>query len=54
MGAKETVMVILGEVLVVAGSALVAASAIFWAWSLMKQRLLRGPDKDEVQPPDAP
>jgi len=29
-GAKETAMVILGEVLVVGGSALVVTSAIFW------------------------
>jgi hypothetical protein len=36
-------MVILGEVLVVGGSALVVCSAIFWAWSAIKQRLLRGP-----------
>jgi hypothetical protein len=35
-------MVILGEVLVVGGSALVVCSAIFWAWSAIKRRLLRG------------
>jgi hypothetical protein len=29
-------MVILGEVLVVGGSALVVCSAIFWAWSAIK------------------
>ena len=34
-------MVILGEVLVVGGSALVVCSAVFWAWSAIKQRLLR-------------
>jgi hypothetical protein len=39
-------MVILGEVLVVGGSALVVTNAIFWVWSLMKPRLLRGPDED--------
>jgi hypothetical protein len=38
-------MVILDEVLVVGGSALVVCSAIFWAWSAIKQRLLRGPDE---------
>ena len=38
-------MVILGEVLVVGGSALVVTSAVFWVWFLMKQRLLRGPMK---------
>ena len=32
-------MVILGEVLVAGGSALVACSAMFWAWSAIKQRL---------------
>jgi hypothetical protein len=35
-------MVSLGEVLVVGGSALVVCGAIFWAWSAIKQRLLRG------------
>ena len=38
-------MVILGEVLVVGGSALVVCSAIFWAWSAIKQKLSRGPDE---------
>ena len=38
-------MVILGEVLVVGGNALVVCSAIFWAWSAIKQRLLRGPNE---------
>ena len=37
-------MVILGEVLVAGGSALVVCSAIFWTWSAIKQKLLRGPD----------
>ena len=46
-------MVILGEVLVVGGSALVC-SAIFWAWSAIKQRLLRGPDEALGQPPEVP
>jgi hypothetical protein len=32
-------MVILGEVLVAGGSALVVCSAIFWAWSAIKQKL---------------
>jgi hypothetical protein len=54
MGAKETAMVILGEVLVVGGSALLVTSVIFWVWSLMKQRLLQGPDEDSDQPPEAP
>ncbi len=47
-------MVILGEVLVVGGSALVVTSAVFWVWFLMKQRLLRGPDEGSEQPPEAP
>jgi hypothetical protein len=47
-------MVILGEVLVVGGSALVVCSAIFWAWSTIKQRLLRGPDEALDQPPEVP
>jgi hypothetical protein len=45
-------MVILGEVLVVGGSALVVCSAIFWAWSAIKQRLSRGPDEALGQPPE--
>jgi hypothetical protein len=43
-------MVILGEVLVVGGSALVVCSAIFWAWSAIKQKLWanrRKPRDDE-------
>jgi hypothetical protein len=47
-------MVILGEVLVVGGSTLVVFSAIFWAWSAIKQRLLRGPDAALGQPPEVP
>ena len=47
-------MVILGEVLVVGGSALVVCSAIFWAWSAIKQRLLRGPDEALDQPAGSP
>src|SRR5258707_12206164 len=46
LGWESKGMVILGEVLVVGGSALVVTSAIFWVWSLMKQRLLRGPDEN--------
>jgi hypothetical protein len=47
-------MVILGEVLVVGGSALVVCSAIFWAWSAIKQKLLRRPDEALGQPPEVP
>jgi hypothetical protein len=47
-------MVILGEVLVVGGSALVVRSAIFWAWFAIKQKLLRGPDEALDKPPEAP
>ena len=47
-------MVILGEVLVAGGTALVVCSAIFWAWSAIKQKLLRGPDEALGQPPEVP
>ena len=47
-------MVILGEVLVVGGSALVVCSAIFWAWSAIKQKLLRVLDEALDKPPEAP
>ena len=47
-------MVILGEVLVTGGSALVVRSAIFWTWSAIKQKLLRGPDEALDKPPKAP
>jgi len=47
-------MVILGEVLVVGGSALAVCSAIFWTWSAIKQKLLRGPDEALDKPPEAP
>ena len=47
-------MVILDEVLVVGGSALVVCSAIFWAWSTIKQKLLWGPDEALDKPPEAP
>ena len=47
-------MVILGEVLVVGGSALVVCSAILWAWSGIKQKRLRGPDEALGQPPEVP
>jgi uncharacterized protein YsxB (DUF464 family) len=43
-------MVILGEVLVVGGSALVVCSA----WSAIKQKLLRGLDEALDQPAEAP
>jgi hypothetical protein len=45
-------MVILGEVLVVAGSALIVTSAVFWTWSLLPQKLLRGPDENADRPPE--
>ena len=47
-------MVILGEVLVAGGSALVVCSAIFWAWSAIKQKLLRGPDEGFGQTAGSP
>ena len=47
-------MIILGEVLVAGGSALVVRSAIFWTWSAIKQKLLRGPDEALDKPPKAP
>jgi len=47
-------MVILGEVLVIGGSAVVVTSAVFWVWSLIQQRLLPGPDEGSDQPPEAP
>jgi hypothetical protein len=45
-------MVILGEVLVVGGSALVVCSAIFWAWSAIKQKLWasRRKSRDDEKP----
>lgn len=46
-------MVVLGEVLVVGGSALVVCSAAFWAWSAIKQKLLRGLDEALDQPAEA-
>jgi hypothetical protein len=52
---QETAMVILGEVLVAGGSTLVVCIAIFWAWSAIKQKLLRGgPDEALDKPPEAP
>ena len=47
-------MVILGEVLVVGGSALVVTRAIFWACNFIKRKLLRGPDDGLDQPPETP
>jgi hypothetical protein len=47
-------MVILGEVLVAGGSALVVCSAIFWTWSAIKRKLLRGPDEALDKPPEVP
>jgi hypothetical protein len=46
-------MVILGEVLVVAGSALVVTCAVFWAWSLLQQRFSQEPDEGSDRPPEA-
>jgi hypothetical protein len=45
-------MVILGEVLVVGGSALVVCSAIFWAWFAIKQKLWanRRKSRDDEKP----
>jgi hypothetical protein len=45
-------MVILGEVLVAGGSALVVCSAIFWAWSAIKQKLWanRRKSRDDEKP----
>jgi hypothetical protein len=45
-------MVILGEVIVAGGTAPVVSSAIFWAWSAIKQKLLRGPDEALDKPPE--
>ena len=47
-------MVILREVLVAGGSALVVCSAIFWAWSAIKQKLLREPDEALDKAPETP
>ena len=47
-------MVILGEVLVAGGSAMVVCSAIFWTWSAIKQKLLREPDEALDKPPEVP
>jgi hypothetical protein len=47
-------MVILGGVLVAGGSALVVCSAIFWTWSAIKQKLLRGPEEASDKPPEVP
>ena len=46
-------MVILDEVLAVAGSALVVTSAVFWVWSLLQKRFLLGPYGDADRPPEA-
>jgi hypothetical protein len=47
-------MVVLGEVLVIGGSALVVRSAILWAWSAIKQKRLQKPDEALGQPPEVP
>jgi hypothetical protein len=47
-------MVVLGELLIVGGTAIVIASGIFWAWASYKQKLLRGPEEDSNHPPEVP
>jgi len=47
-------MVILGAILVVAGSAIVLGCAIFWAWSAYRQKRLSGPDEGTDHPPEVP
>jgi hypothetical protein len=47
-------MVVLGELLIVGGSAIVVASGIFWAWASYKQKLLRGPEEGSNHPPEVP
>jgi hypothetical protein len=47
-------MVILGAILVVAGSAIVLGCAIFWAWSAYRQKRLSGPDEGSDHPPEVP
>jgi hypothetical protein len=47
-------MVVLGELLIVGGTAIVVASGIFWAWASYKQNLLGGPEEDTNQPPEIP
>jgi hypothetical protein len=51
---RETAMVVLGELLIVGGTAIVVASGIFWAWASYKQKLLRGPEEDSSHPPEVP
>jgi hypothetical protein len=46
-------MVILGDVLVVSGSALVLTSTVFWAWSIFQQRLGGRPDEGSDRPREA-
>jgi hypothetical protein len=50
----ETAMVILGEVLVVGGSALVVCSAIFWAWSAIKHGTALPHDPNQPQHAEDP
>ena len=47
-------MVVLGELLIVGGSAIVVASAIFWAWSSYRQKLLCGPAENSNHSPEVP
>jgi hypothetical protein len=47
-------MAILAALLMVAGGAIVLASAILWLWSTSRQKLLDGPKADSDQPPEVP
>jgi len=47
-------MAILGALLMVAGGAIVLASAILWLWSTSRQKLLDGPEAGSDQPPEVP
>jgi hypothetical protein len=47
-------MAILGALLMVAGGAIVLASAILWLWSTSRQKLLDGPEAGKDQPPEVP
>jgi hypothetical protein len=47
-------MAILGALLMVAGGAIVLASAILWLWFTSRQKLLSGPDEGSDHPPEVP
>ena len=51
---KEAAMAILGALLMVAGGAIVLASAILWLWFTSRQKLLSGPDEGSDHPPEVP